>query len=141
MDKLNELSELLRLTSVLVAIPRRADGPSDAACRREMARANAALRRAIRALRPRHSDLQQLEMPLPARRRALTPRERQVVCLLVKGAAYKDVAAQLGIAFSSVQSRVKEIYAKLGVHSKEELAQALRDPGEAPASPVYIGPR
>lgn len=52
---------------------------------------------------------------------ALTPRERDVFALLLKGIKEKDIAAALGISRSAVGFFTKKIYKKLGVHSKPEL--------------------
>lgn len=49
---------------------------------------------------------------------SLSPREVQVLELLVKGSAYKEVAAELGISYSTVQRHIESIYRKLHVHSR-----------------------
>jgi DNA-binding NarL/FixJ family response regulator len=59
---------------------------------------------------------------------SLTARERQVLTLLADGTTTADVARQLGISALTVQSHVKNILAKLGVHSKMEAVRlAWRD--------------
>ncbi|HEX6844340.1 MAG TPA: response regulator transcription factor [Actinomycetota bacterium] len=50
----------------------------------------------------------------------LTTREQQVLGLLAEGRGTVDIAAALGISGFTVQSHVKNILAKLGVHSKVE---------------------
>lgn len=50
----------------------------------------------------------------------LTLREREVLGLLAEGRGTSDVAAALGISTATVQSHVKNVLAKLGVHSKVE---------------------
>jgi DNA-binding CsgD family transcriptional regulator len=52
---------------------------------------------------------------------SLTPRERQVLSLLLKGFALKDVAASLTLSRHTVADHLKEIYRKLGVNSRAEL--------------------
>jgi DNA-binding NarL/FixJ family response regulator len=48
----------------------------------------------------------------------LTPREIEVLELLVKGLAYKEVSAELSISYSTVQRHIESIYRKLHVHSR-----------------------
>src|SRR5436853_6476883 len=57
----------------------------------------------------------------------LTPQEMQLLKLLVDGHHYKTAAQELGITASTVSFHLKNIYAKLQVHSKTEaVAKALR---------------
>jgi DNA-binding NarL/FixJ family response regulator len=49
---------------------------------------------------------------------SLTPREVEVLELLAKGFAYKEVAAELHISYSTVQRHIESIYRKLHVHSR-----------------------
>lgn len=49
---------------------------------------------------------------------SLAPREIEVLEMLVKGYAYKEVAAELDISYSTVQSHIERIYRKLHVHSR-----------------------
>ena len=51
----------------------------------------------------------------------LTPRERQVVELLVKRYSFKEVASQLGIAIGTVGVFVNRIYEKLHINSRCEI--------------------
>jgi DNA-binding NarL/FixJ family response regulator len=51
---------------------------------------------------------------------ALTRREIEVLTLLAEGHATSEVAERLGISAMTVQSHVKNVLAKLGVHSKVE---------------------
>jgi DNA-binding NarL/FixJ family response regulator len=58
---------------------------------------------------------------------ALTPRERDVLRLLVNGKSYKLVAADLSISIDTVRTHIKSIYEKLEVNSKSEaVAKAIR---------------
>lgn len=50
----------------------------------------------------------------------LTRREREVLALLAEGRTTQDVASALSISVMTVQSHVKNVLAKLGVHSKVE---------------------
>jgi len=53
---------------------------------------------------------------------ALTPRELQVLELLAKGMAYKNIADELSLSIETIRMNVKHIYAKLHVHSRGEAA-------------------
>ena len=58
----------------------------------------------------------------------LTPQEQQLLKLMVDGHHYKTAAQTLGITASTVSFHLKNIYAKLHVHSKTEaVAKALRE--------------
>jgi DNA-binding CsgD family transcriptional regulator len=50
----------------------------------------------------------------------LTPQETQVLALLVQGHYKKTAADVLGISVNTVSFHLKNIYAKLQVHSKTE---------------------
>jgi DNA-binding CsgD family transcriptional regulator len=54
---------------------------------------------------------------------ALTPRERDVVRLLVEGTGNKETAALLGITVKTVETHRARIMLKLGLHSTRELVQ------------------
>jgi DNA-binding NarL/FixJ family response regulator len=74
--------------------------------------------------------------PETARRRgceldALTKREEEVLALLAKGYAYKEIAGQMSISFETARSHARSIYEKLHVHCRTEailkyLGQATR---------------
>ena len=77
-------------------------------------------RRVVRLFRtfspPEHADYR------------LTGQEKQILKLLIEGHHYKTAARSLGIATSTVAFHLKNIYAKLQVHSKTEaVAKALRE--------------
>jgi DNA-binding NarL/FixJ family response regulator len=58
----------------------------------------------------------------------LTPQETELLKLLVEGHHYKTAAAEMGISTNTVSFHLKNIYAKLQVHSKSEaVAKALRE--------------
>ena len=56
----------------------------------------------------------------PSRDCRLTPQETQVLALLVQGHYKKTAADVLGISVNTVSFHLKNIYAKLQVHSKTE---------------------
>ena len=47
----------------------------------------------------------------------LTEREQEMLALLAKGLIKKEIAEQLGLSFHTVNSHVRNIYAKLKVHN------------------------
>jgi DNA-binding NarL/FixJ family response regulator len=51
---------------------------------------------------------------------ALSQREKQVLELLGKGLAYKDIADHLSLSIDTIRMNVRHIYAKLHVHSRGE---------------------
>ncbi len=52
----------------------------------------------------------------------LTPRERQVLRLIARGYAYRDVAAELAISVKTVESHVSSVLRKLQLSSRYELS-------------------
>lgn len=63
--------------------------------------------------------------PAPAATSAmdqLTPREREILCLLAEGQSNKVIARNLGISDGTVKLHVKAILRKLEVHSRVEAA-------------------
>jgi len=59
----------------------------------------------------------------------LTPRETQVLDLLVKGSSYPQIGVSLGIAFGTVQEHIKNIYRKLAVTSRTRAIHEARSLG------------
>ena len=51
----------------------------------------------------------------------LSPREKQVVLLLLQGMTVRQVAPELGLTASTVSTYSKAIYKKLGINSRAEL--------------------
>jgi DNA-binding NarL/FixJ family response regulator len=64
-----------------------------------------------------------------ATRQALPPRESEVLALIAKGFTYAETAQRMGILPSTVQSHVRNIYAKLNVHNKAEAVFEARQLG------------
>lgn len=58
-------------------------------------------------------------------RAPLTPREKDVVALLVGGSSTRDIAARTGLTVATVHTYLKRIYPKLGVHSRVELVARM----------------
>ncbi len=55
----------------------------------------------------------------------LTDREKEILHLLIKGLSYKQIAAGIFISVETLNSHIKNIYRKLNVHSRSELASRL----------------
>ncbi|MFN8351137.1 MAG: response regulator transcription factor [Flavobacteriales bacterium] len=57
----------------------------------------------------------------------LTPREQEILGLLVKGYTYKRIASELNLSYATVNRHVSNVYVKLRVHSvNEAVALAVR---------------
>jgi len=56
----------------------------------------------------------------------LTPREREVLELVVHGLANKEIADRLNLTVEAVRWHLKHIYQKLHVHSRTEAALKFR---------------
>jgi DNA-binding NarL/FixJ family response regulator len=64
----------------------------------------------------------------PQRDYGLTPRERDILELLVKGLTIKETAAQLGIGFYTADEYIRSVYVKLQVPSRGgAIAKAIRE--------------
>lgn len=53
---------------------------------------------------------------------SLTSREKEILQLLVRGFSYKEIASEIFISVQTLNSHIKNIYRKLNVHSRSELA-------------------
>ena len=60
----------------------------------------------------------------------LTEAERRVVYLIADGYTDKSAAKALGISVNTVGTHTRSAYTKLGVQSRVQLTNALRDLGE-----------
>ncbi|WP_326537894.1 response regulator transcription factor [Pseudorhodoferax sp.] len=65
----------------------------------------------------------------PAGADELSPREREVLRLVARGCSYQEAGACLGITTATVQAHVRNLYAKLEVHSKTEAVFEARQLG------------
>lgn len=71
-------------------------------------------RRVIEAFRrPAPKDLKEAQ---------LTAREREILQLLAKGYANKEIASQIDVSVSTVRTHIEHIYEKLHVHCRTEAA-------------------
>ena len=56
-----------------------------------------------------------------ARDRRLTPREKEILELVVSGQTMKRIADDLGIRYNTMIAHFRNIHTKLGVHNRAEL--------------------
>lgn len=61
-----------------------------------------------------------MDAELPAQRNLLSPRELEVLALIARGFSYGEIARLESLSIHTVQSHIKNLYAKLSVHSKSE---------------------
>lgn len=68
-----------------------------------------------------HHYLAERNDPERARERALTPDEQAVVRRVVTGTSYEPIAAELGVAATTVATRLSRALEKLGLESRAQL--------------------
>ena len=51
----------------------------------------------------------------------LTPRETEIVLLLLTGKNKREIAQKLNLSISTIKTNIEHIYLKFGVHSKLQL--------------------
>jgi DNA-binding NarL/FixJ family response regulator len=95
------------------------------------------LEECVNTLRERRTWIQSLDNPdiATSSRQAkwglLTPKQKQITCLLLDGVQCKEVATQLGTTCQVIKNSVVLIYDKLGVRSRYDL---LKDFLESPTT-------
>jgi RNA polymerase sigma factor (sigma-70 family) len=57
----------------------------------------------------------------------LTPREKEVLRLMAEGIPSREIAARLGISYTTVRTHIRSLGSKLGVHSKLEAIVKARE--------------
>ena len=55
----------------------------------------------------------------------LSPREREVAALIASGSKNREIAAELFLSEKTVESHIRNIFAKLGVSSRASVAGAV----------------
>lgn len=68
-----------------------------------------------------------LPMPVDTDLDQLTPREREVLRLIARGFAYKQVATRLNLSVKTVETHVSAVLRKLQLSSRHELARWASD--------------
>ena len=66
-----------------------------------------------------------------AARFELTPREREILGYLARGRSAKFIAEELVISENTAWAHIKRVYAKTGVHSKQELMSVVEQQGRS----------
>ena len=83
------------------------------------------LRRYMHAIQPQQSKEytpcgSDAQRPADASTPSLSPREQGVLDLVARGFSYAEIARLQGVSVHTVQTHIKNLYAKLSVHSKNE---------------------
>lgn len=71
----------------------------------------------------------------PLDRMPLTPREREIVALVCRGLTVREIASAVILSSNTIKQHLKRIYAKMDVHSRAELVQAVWQSAEHTADP------
>lgn len=72
--------------------------------------------------------LQSFEIKSSGQEYHITPREKEILLLLIKGYSIKIIASELKISFDTARTHLKNIYPKLHVNcGKEAIAKVLRE--------------
>jgi DNA-binding NarL/FixJ family response regulator len=69
---------------------------------------------------------------------ALTPREREVTCLLAQGLTDAEIAAQLSISVATVKTHIAHAMTKIGAHSRAQLIIAAYQTALVQTGPQQI---
>lgn len=73
----------------------------------------------------RHGHIPPHTTPPEPARGPLTPRQHQVLMLLMRGHTKARIGAELGIAEDTVRNLVRQAYERLGAHNRVQAAIAL----------------
>lgn len=72
-------------------------------------------------VRPRYEDKTALRCDLIGCKYALSQREIEVMLLFARGNTISSIAGELFISDNTVKTHMRRLYAKLGIHKKQEL--------------------
>ncbi len=67
----------------------------------------------------------------PSFKDLLTFREKEIVSLVEKGFSYKQMSDQIFVTTYTINYHLKNIYKKLGIHSKSELLSKIMEEGKS----------
>ena len=56
----------------------------------------------------------------------LTKRETEILLLLIEGLSYKEIASRSFISMATINTHIRNLYDKLGIHSRSEIAAKFR---------------
>jgi len=76
----------------------------------------------VEAIQPAPVNPNPVSNPRPV---SLTPREEQIAQAIAAGRSNRDIAAQLGITEQTVKNHLTNIFGKVGVENRLQLALAL----------------
>jgi len=71
-----------------------------------------------------------------AHQEALSPREQEILRLLARGKAYKEMADVLGVSMGTINTHVRRIYQKLHVSSRSEAVSRFSSFPSEPKAPA-----
>jgi len=57
----------------------------------------------------------------------LPPRLARIAKMVISGSTDKQIASHTGLSFSTVRTYVRQIYRRIGVHTRVELVHAMPD--------------
>ncbi len=94
--------------------------------------------RVVAAVHGALAGLLVLSAPLGAavERPPLTPREKQILALVVMGYTNREIADQLVLAESTVKSHLFSAFRRLGVRSRSEAVALITDPARGLGSGI-----
>jgi LuxR family transcriptional regulator, maltose regulon positive regulatory protein len=82
---------------------------------------------AIRLAPRTPSPRERVSAPVPTTEPQLSPREREVLTELARGATYADIAAELYLSENTVKSHISNLYGKLGAARRSEALAVARN--------------
>ncbi len=103
-------------------------------------RAAATLRARATALAARCEGAGTPALVTTARVVPLTRREREVAVLAMRGGTSREIADRLRLSVRTVDNHLQNVYTKLGITARDQLAAALSESGASPPEPPVSRP-